>query len=97
MLATDPAVAVKFAVVAPAATVTDAGTVSAALFEESPTDKPPVGAACVRVAVQLEVPPDTTELGEQLTALTAAGVVPPPVVTGVFMSVTTSEADSARL
>jgi len=59
-----PAVALKFAVVAPAATVTDAGTVSAPLLEESPTDAPPVNAARFRVTVQLEAEPGATELGE---------------------------------
>jgi hypothetical protein len=65
LLDTVPAVAVKFAVVAPAATVTDAGTGSAALFEESATEAPPVKAARDRVTVQVEVPPNVTELGEQ--------------------------------
>ena len=65
MLATVPAVAVKLAVVAPAVTVTDAGTVRAALFEERPTDAPPVRAAEVSVTVQVEVTPEVTELGEQ--------------------------------
>jgi hypothetical protein len=48
----DAAVALKFAVVAPAATVTEAGTVSDALLLESVTADPPVGAICVRVIVQ---------------------------------------------
>jgi len=65
LLATLPAVAVKFAVVAPAVTVTEAGTVSAALFEERPTADPPVDAARDRVTVQVEVEPDATEFGEQ--------------------------------
>ena len=65
MLATVPAVAVKFAMVAPALTVTDAGTVRAALLEESPTEAPPARAADVSVTVQEEVAPDTAELGEQ--------------------------------
>lgn len=55
----------KFAVVAPAATVTDDGTVNAALFEERPTEAPPVGAARDIVTVQEEVPPDPTEFGVQ--------------------------------
>ena len=63
MLDTVPAVAVKFAVVRPALTVTEAGTPSAALFEDSPTDAPPVSAAEVSVTVHVEVPPETTELG----------------------------------
>ena len=64
MLATVPAIAVKFATVAPPATVTEAGTVSAALFEESPTEDPPGDAARVRVTVQEVVPLDATEFGE---------------------------------
>jgi hypothetical protein len=65
LLDTVPAVAVKFAVVVPAATVTEAGAGSAALFEESATEAPPVNAARDRVTVQVEVPPNVTELGEQ--------------------------------
>ena len=55
----------KLAVVAPEATVTDAGTVNAPLFEESPTEDPPVNAARDRVTVQVEVALEVTELGEQ--------------------------------
>jgi len=65
LLATVPAVAVKFAVVAPTTTITDAGTISAALFEGSPTVAAPAWAADVSVTVQEEVAPDATELGEQ--------------------------------
>jgi hypothetical protein len=46
------AVALKFAVVAPAATVTDAGTPSRLLLLTSVTAEPPVGAVWVRVTVQ---------------------------------------------
>jgi len=46
------AVALKFAVVAPAATVTDTGTVSRLLLLASVTAEPPVEAAWVRVTVQ---------------------------------------------
>ena len=47
------AVAEKVAEVAPAATVTEAGTVSRALFLERETTAPPVGAALLRVTVQV--------------------------------------------
>lgn len=47
------AVALKVAVVAPAVTVAEAGTVSKALLLESATTEPPVGAAVFRVTVQL--------------------------------------------
>ena len=46
-------VALKVPVVAPAATVIDAGTVSTVLLLVSVTAAPPVGAACVRVTVQV--------------------------------------------
>ena len=45
--------AVKPAEVAPAATVTEAGTVKLVLFEERPTAAPPVGATLLSVTVQL--------------------------------------------
>jgi hypothetical protein len=97
LLDTVPAVAVKLAVVAPEATVTEAGTGSAALLDESPTEVPPAAAACDNVTVQVEVAPDTTDFGEHCSPLTVVVTVPPPEVTGVFMSVTTSAAESARL
>ena len=50
----DPAVAVKFAEVAPAGTLTEAGTVSAVLLLESETDSDN-GAAAASVAVQTAV------------------------------------------
>ncbi len=82
MLATVPAVAVKFAVVAPAVTATEAGTVSAVLFDASATEEPPVEAARDRVTVQVVVAPDATELGEHDTPETdgASGVTVTAVV-----------------
>jgi hypothetical protein len=67
---------VKLPVVAPAATVTEAGGVSAVLLSESVTPVPPVGAACEMVTVQLVLPPDATEVGVQLKPVTvvAGGV-----------------------
>lgn len=52
-----PAVAVKVAEVAPDATVTEAGTVSAPTLLESATVIPPDPAALDRVTVQVDVPP----------------------------------------
>jgi hypothetical protein len=52
----EDAVALKVAVVAPEATVTDAGTVSRALLLESVTVEPPEGAVCVKVTVQVLTP-----------------------------------------
>jgi len=45
--------AVKVAVVAPAATVTDPGTVSAAPVSDKVTTAPPAGAAFVKVTLQV--------------------------------------------
>jgi hypothetical protein len=71
---TEAAVAVKVAVVAAAATVTEAGTGRAALSEESATAEPPVGAALDRVTVQVETLPDTTDTGAQSSEVTVGGV-----------------------
>jgi hypothetical protein len=66
-------VAIKLAVVAPAATVNDAGTVSAVLFDDSDTAVPPVGAACEIVTVHVELPPDATEVGVQVNPVIVVG------------------------
>jgi hypothetical protein len=67
LLAIDAAaVAPNVAVVAPAATVTDAGTVSAALLLASVTLDPPAGAVWVSVTVQM-----LTELCPRLAGLQA--------------------------
>jgi hypothetical protein len=63
-VATPTVVAVKVAVVAPAATVTDAGTwATAVLLEVRVTAAPPVGAGPLRVTVPVEDMPPTTEVG----------------------------------
>lgn len=72
--ATPVVVTVKVPVVAPAATVTVAGTVAAALFDARLTVKPPVGAAPVRVTVPVDVAPPRTDVGLSETAETPAGV-----------------------
>ena len=69
---TGPAVAVKFAVVAPTDTVTEAGVVRAVLLRESATTEPPVGAARDRVTVQVELDPETTLVGLQASEETKA-------------------------
>jgi hypothetical protein len=50
--------------------VIDAGTVMAALFEESVTKDPPPGAVCATVTVQVEVAPDAMLAGEHVSAET---------------------------
>ncbi len=70
-----PAVAVKFADVAPDATVTDAGTVSAAASLDSATVTPPELAARDSVTVQADVPPELRLAGVHETRLTVAGAI----------------------
>jgi hypothetical protein len=65
-----PAVAVKVAVVLADATVTDAGTVSAAVLLDNVTVAPPV---CVTVAVQVALPADTRLAGLHVTPLSSTG------------------------
>lgn len=67
----------KLALLAPAATLTLAGTVTAVELSESVTTAPPEGAAAVKVAVPLEALPPTTLVGFTDTAdkLATAGAV----------------------
>ena len=62
-------VIVKVAVVAPAATVTLAGTCAVAELLESATTAPPVGAAPANVTVPVDELPPSTEAGLTETAL----------------------------
>ena len=75
----------KVAVVAPAATVTEDGTVALVDPELRETETPPVGAAELRVTVPVEDRPPNTEVGETDTAESATGLIvrtadtePPP-------------------
>jgi hypothetical protein len=70
---TVPAVAVNVPVVAPAATIIDAGTVNAVLLSESVTVTPPEDAACASVTVQVEVPLEGTVAGEHCNPVTVLG------------------------
>jgi hypothetical protein len=71
------AVALNVAVVDPAATVTEVGTVSAALLLESVTADPPAGAACVKVTVQLLTALCPRLVGLQATPDTKTGATRP--------------------
>jgi hypothetical protein len=73
---TEETVAVKVAVVEPAATVTVAGTVTDELLLARLTAKPPVGAAAFSVTVQLSVPAPVIEPLVQLSALSIGTPVP---------------------
>ena len=63
MVETATVLAVNVAVVDPAATVTEAGTVALALLLERVTVKPPVGAVPLRVTVPVLEEPPITEVG----------------------------------
>ena len=84
MLAT---VAVNVAVVAPDATVTDAGTVTAPLLLDKETAAPLPEAGCVRVTVQEDVLPELTAVGLQETLLKFVGMItlmlPPVPLAGI--------------
>jgi hypothetical protein len=75
VLVTVPAVAVKDAVVAAAATVTLAGTVKLALLLVKATAEPPVGAGPLKVTVQALVPGPVREAGLQVRPLTVTGAI----------------------
>ena len=83
LTATGVVVTVNVAVVAPAATVTLAGTCAAAVFPlERATTAPPVGAAWVSVTVPVEEVPPVTEVGLSVMLLrTPANTVKPALWT----------------
>jgi len=67
---------VKFAIMAPAGTITLAGTAATAgLLLESATAAPPEGAAALRVTVPVEGLPPTTLVGFRLNEERVAGGV----------------------
>lgn len=68
-LATAPALAVKLALMLPAPTVTDEGTVSAAALLDSVTASPPEPAGLDNVTVHVEVPPVLRTAGVQASEL----------------------------
>jgi hypothetical protein len=72
-------VAEKFAVVAPAATVTAAGTVRAVLLLDRLTVVPPLGAAGLIVTVHESVPGATNALLVQVSELGTEGTTAAPV------------------
>ena len=78
---TDETVAVKLAVVEPAATVTEAGTVTDELLLARLTVNPPVAAAAFSVTVQLSVPAPVIEPLVQLSPLSTGTPVPLRVTT----------------
>src|SRR5262249_8502240 len=76
LLALEAAVAEKFADVAPAGTVTAAGTITFELLLERVTATPPVGAAPDNVTVQVDAGPGAIAIGLQASAESTGGVGP---------------------
>ena len=68
-------VTVKVPVLAPAAIVTDAGTVALVLLDLSDTTNPPVGAMLLIVTEPVDVDPPSTDVGETVTLLTVGAVI----------------------
>lgn len=79
----DATVAVKGAVIAPGATVTAAGSVTAVFVLDRLTICPPPGAGAFRVRVQASVPDPVMEALLQETALKAVMPVPLSPMTAV--------------
>ena len=82
----------KVIVLLPAATVTDAGTVKPLTLELSDTVAPPVGAAPLKLTVQVDVAPGASDVAphdkELMTGAWETVIVPP-------LAVTVSEAPAA--
>jgi hypothetical protein len=82
-----PAVALKVAEAAAAATVTEAGTVSKALLSDSATIVPPVGAAWFRVTVHVVEARGRRVAGLQVRSVRPGGttvvIVPPVAIMGI--------------
>jgi hypothetical protein len=70
----------KVAVVAPAATVTLAGTVAAALLLDSVTIAPPAGATLPNVTVPVDPLPPTTAVGFTVKLESTGGLIVKVVV-----------------
>jgi len=68
-------VVVKLTEEAPAGTVTEPGTVTPAVSDESASATPPVGALPVRVAVPTEVKPPTTGFVAKVTLVGIGGTI----------------------
>jgi hypothetical protein len=77
---TAAALTVKLALVAPADTETEAGTVTLALLPDRVTEAPPLGAAVLNVAVQVAVPGVLIVVGVHVSDVMVVVVVPVPVM-----------------
>jgi hypothetical protein len=89
----EPAVAVNVAVEVVAGTVTDVGTLTEALFDESVTIEPLEGAGAEIVIVQMALAPEAMLAGEHVRLDTVAAVTVNGVVTVVAFSEAVTVAD----
>jgi hypothetical protein len=90
-----PAAALNVPLVAPAAMVTEAGTVSVALSSETVTRLPPAGATALSVTVQVAAAPDDTEVGLQASPLSWTRVE--VILTEAVFDVPLAEADTVTV
>ena len=90
------AVAVKVAVVAPAATVTEGGTARAELLSDTLTSVPPLGAACDKVTVQVTFPGGVSELGVHVRLVSVGDACHPWTVMVPPLPETATALPSAR-
>jgi hypothetical protein len=92
-VAGDPAVAVNVAVEAPADTVTEVGTLTKVLFDDSATIEPPAGAGVEIVTVQVEIAPEIRLVGEHVRLDTVVAVIVSCVAADVPFNEAVSDAD----
>ena len=93
MVPTDAAAAVKLAVATPAGTVTEGGTITKVLFDDSATTEPLEGAEAEIVTVHVEFAPDSTLAGEHVRVDTAVAVTVSDAVADVPFIEAVSVAD----
>ena len=85
---TDVVVTVNVVLVAPAGTVTLAGTVVEAELSDSDTEAPPAGAAALNVTVPVDELPPTTDVGLTETDDSVGPVAPAGLSVSVALFVT---------
>ena len=93
MVVGEPAVALNVAVEVFAGRVTEAGTLTKAVFDDSATTEPPAGAGAEIVTVQVALAPETRVAGEHVRLDTVAAVTASDAAAVVPFSEAVSDAD----